>query len=185
MNFEELKVKLTETNNIDEVMETVEIMTYLPYSLQKLYIDDVMDLAIEENDNGTTVIDFLQLELAKNVYFCKYFTNLELSEDNIIEQYDYLNENEIFEYIYNYAQGSSLVKLQEALQSTLNQRVTLDNSLECVIAVSLNKLVDKIPNLTESQITKYVDKLAKSMKSFNPDSYKKLVDLFNFSKGEK
>jgi hypothetical protein len=68
--------------------------------------------------------------------------------------------------------------IDRSVESYLNRY----NTLESIVASGIENLISKLPE--QSVISKWVDKLSKSIRNFDATKFSQLQELLKFSKGE-
>ena len=179
LEFIELVKMIESGKKIDDIKE-LKITKYLPFVHKQVLVNDYLEAVLKEDDNGMTYVDSLYSRFFKDVYILRDYTNLELSEESILDQYDYLMEKGIIHDIQNNIE----YQIFEILDEEEHSRVIIANSIENVLAKSLNKILDKIPAIEGKKIDKWVEKLSKAISTFEPSKYKTIQDILKFNKGE-
>jgi hypothetical protein len=190
LSFEQFKLLSQDKSQFTK--ENLGIKSYLSHVQRKLMIDDICDMTLQVDDNGMAYIDYCMLEFAKVIYFFKYYIPcVELNQDAILEQYDWIVENGIMKTIYNFMDNDAIWTLEEIINQTLESQVKRHNSVEAILAKNMNRLqdhadliMDKINGIDQGWIEKIIGKLCKSIKGFNPEKFTALQDMLKLSKGE-
>jgi hypothetical protein len=130
-------------------------------------------VVIEQDDYTDMLhINYQMLEIFKHILFLKYFTGIELESEDLIAQYDVLKENSIFDFIYNevneYGNRRQLEDLDRLVMNTLEQKVKLGNSLEGIVSKNLKVVVDKVMEIDQDKVGKWIKDLTKAMSKFDP-----------------
>jgi hypothetical protein len=176
MKFIEIKETLEATKNV-----TIEVKKYLPFVQKTMFVNDMVESCIEENENNMKFIDFTQKAFCFDIYVLRDYAEIEFDQDSVIEQYDYLKSNNIVNYIYSEIDERELKELTSMVENTINQEITLTNSVEGVVSKGIQNLISKIPE--SGVIDKWVKSAVKSLKGFDPAKYEKLNEMLDYSKG--
>lgn len=177
MNFQDLKQKI---ENKEELQ--LDIKRYLPIIHKHMLVEDMLNSSIKTNENNMEYIDYVNYEFNFDLYIIKYYTDLELDLDEIIDEYDYLKYTNVIEYIFASIDSAELSSIKEMVSKSIEQQIKISNSLESVISRIAMQLIDKIPE--SGKIDKWIKEIATNIKDFTPDKFKKLNELFAFAKGE-
>lgn len=177
MLFNEIKAKIENKESL-----SIEVKKYLPFVNKTLFVNDMINSCITENEKKMKMIDFTQKQLCFDIYILRDYADLEFDADSLIDQYDYLKENGAIEYIISIIEHKDKEELIKMVDQSLEQEVKTSNSLEGILNNGIQDVISKIPE--SSKIDKWVKSLVKTIKDFKPEQYSKLNELLDFSKGK-
>jgi hypothetical protein len=190
ISFEQFKLLFQDKSQFTK--ENLGLKTYLPYVEKTMMINDICDMVLQFDRNGLAYVDYCMLEFVKVIYFMKYYLPyVELNEDEIIGQYDWIVENKVLNTLYKIINDKVNWELEELVDLTLASLIKRNNSIEATLAKNLNKLQDnldvimsKINGIDQGFVEKIVNKLSKSLKNFDPKNYEALQSMLKVAKGE-
>ena len=162
---------------MSEILEGVEIKSYLSTIEKKVIIDNIINGSVETDDNSIIKINFFNKKLISDISLITNYTNLIFSDDNSIEDYDFLTQYKILNYIIENIDNDELDFIYNMVEDELEQQIKIGNSLESVIVNGLNKLIDKIPD--EKSMNKLISNLPKSINKIKPENLAVLKGIFN------
>lgn len=175
-------MKLSEIKNIsnwEEKTRNIKIKSYLPILLkdamingantENVKIDGLINACINKKDN-MFYVDYVQLEVSKFFTIVNFYTDLDISGEDIYEVYDYCVESEIYSHIINRINEDEYKFLCELIDKYVSQEIKIKNSLEGIVASGISQFIEKIP--TESSMKELVDKIPEVFKSLSPQNKK-------------
>jgi hypothetical protein len=162
MKFQEFKEKVLAGEKFENLIK----IKHIGLATQKVVIDNIKLFSISSEANGMKRVDYILKELITLLSIIINATDIECEnlykEDETmdievaLDIYDFLNEHDIDSFIYgNY----DLYRFFEVLESEFEQEIKLSTTIEGVIATSLSKLIDKIPD--DKDLAKMVKQLNK------------------------
>jgi len=166
-----------------EILEGVEIKSYLSTIEKKVIIDNIINGSIETDDNSIIKINFFNKKLITDISLVTNYTNLIFSDDNSIEDYDFLSQYKILHYIIKNIDNDELDFIYNMIEDELDQQIKIVNSLESVLANGINKLIDKIPD--EKSMNKLINNLPKVLNKIKPENLEILKQFANQQQQEK
>lgn len=181
MKFNELKENFETKENYKPKLQ---VKTFIGFMDKVILIEELKQKCIDIDSSGLYTIDYLTKSMVMDLFFVKNCSNIELDESegvSMIDQYDFLTEKRIVESVLSKIKIDreyEYIKLVEWCDKTLEQEISVKNSIEGIIANGIHDLIDKVPNEKELQ------KIVKSIKDINPKKFKMITDLFNFSKNK-
>ncbi len=182
MKFNELKEMVQKNKETGENF-TLEVKRYLPFVMKTMFINDMVVSCIYENEKNMKVIDFSQKKLCFDIYILRDYAGIEFDQDEVIEQYDYLKQNGIINYVYDIIDNKNdLDELTIMVNDTLQQEIQTNNSFEGVLSKGIQDLISKIPE--SGKIDKWMKSTVKAIKDFDPSKHEKLNELLNYAKSE-
>lgn len=156
---------LIKISEIAEDYSNIEFKPYLPFSIKKILIDNILKSVVLENEDGLKIIDYSFFELVKQYVLLNHYSNINLTDEkDIVNTYDQLKEKGIIDYVLNKIPQKELDFFEEVLSSEIQQIKEVDNSISSVLNKALNKLVEKIPDNKQlkslgKSLIKDIDKL--------------------------
>ena len=179
MQINELKEKLEQGEAIENL---VLVLPYLPFVEKKIMVDRIVDACINIDENGIYTVDNFNKKLMTDLVIIGNYTDLEFSE-NTLEDYDYLVKNKVVNHVINNMDVDELDFIYDLIHVELKQKVEIGNSLSNVLAVNLQKLVEKIP--TDKQLKGLSKSLVKDLNKFDWNKIPELKDIFKTVNGGK
>lgn len=180
MKIMQLEEKIKEGKLFEDL--GIEVKKYLPFVEKTLMVEDLIEACIEIADNNMKKINYVQKQLHWDLFIIMNYTNIELDAEDITGQYDFLKENGIIASVIDKILREEYRELELLFEESLNQEKNLANSIEGVIANSVQSLIAKIPE--GKQLDKWINKISKTIKDFDPSKYSQLQDMLKISKGE-
>ena len=162
---------------MSEILEGVEIKSYLSTIEKKVIIDNIINGSVETDDNSIIKINFFNKKLISDISLITNYTNLIFSDDNSIDDYDFITQYKILNHIIKHIDSDELEFIYNMVEDELEQQIKIGNSLESVIVNGLNKLIDKIPD--EKSMNKLISNLPKSINKIKPENLAVLKGIFN------
>lgn len=158
ITIEEIKEKISKGVNIQDC--EIEFKKYLPVSSKRYIVEQIIDKSLIEN-NEIFKINYIMKTIILEYTICKFYTNINLDVENAIEIYDYFKENGIIEYIFNNIPPNELSIIFSIIDEELQQSLTINNSIEVLLAKSINKIVLNLPD--NKKINGYINKITKTI----------------------
>jgi len=191
MNLQEFITKTKENGNtIDWFKNEVGLKKYLPITIKQLMVEEIMNVCIESNENGTITINFLNKKINTDFSYCDIQIDeekidkisdaeeltdeeleLELMNDSIFEYYDYLEEYGIIDQVKQ-AVGEDIKIIYEFLETEINNMKFVHNSIESILATGLKAIVDKVadPKTMKGIIANIAKEIPKAMNKIKPEN---------------
>ena len=160
---------------MSEILEDVEIKSYLSTIEKKIIVDNIINGCIEMDENSIMKVNFFNKKLISDISLVTNYTNLIFSDDNSIEDYDFLSQYKILNHIIKHIDSDELDFIYNMVEDELEQQIKIGNSLESVIVNGLNKLIDKIPD--EKSMNKLINNIPKVLNKVNPENLNILKDF--------
>jgi hypothetical protein len=142
------------------------------------FIENIKENCVEVSENGMFEVNYILVDMKIHLFLVDYATDVELDNDKIMEEYDFLLESGVMDYIIKNASAMN-DNIRFTASQTLSQEISNRNSIEGIIASGIYKLIDKIPNED-----KWME-IAGSIKNFDTGKLKMIKDLFNFANDKK
>lgn len=161
----------------------LEVQQYLPIQKKRELVEDVVLRTIVESD-GIQVIHTYLSHIPKTVAIIKYYTNLNLPDDNN-KAYDLLKKVGIFEDAVDMIPQSELDEIDMMINKfaeDLRFNQMYSNSIETVVSQALNKLIGKLPSLEEAK--KFIEDASKEIEGFSPEKLEFINQFIKFNQGE-
>ena len=182
MQIQELKERINELPEnqiliISEILEGVEIKLYLSTIEKRIIVDNIINGCIEIDENSIMKVNFFNKKLISDISLVTNYTNLIFSDDNSIEDYDFLSQYKILNHIIKHIDSDELDFIYNMVEDELEQQIKIGNSLESVLSKGLNKLIEKIPD--EKSMNKLINNLPKSINKIKPENLAVLKGIFN------
>jgi len=175
MLVQEIKEKLS-TPEIIDLSELITIKPYLSHVEKKILCENIINASLEQNENGLFVCDYYNRELTKNISIIVNYTDININNEEFLEDYDYLCEQGIIDYVLNSMNKNDRFFIKSMVSKNINQKISIENSIESVLAKNLQSLTSKIPD--EKSIKKLINDIPKSINKIKPDNMAILKDLF-------
>lgn len=103
------------------------------------------------------------------------YTNIDFSDEELIDAYDQLFEKGIIEYVSNRINKKEIEFFDIIIEKEIQQIHIVDNSLQYILSKTLNKLINKVPNSKE--INKIITKVRKEINNISPEMLNILKDV--------
>ena len=179
MNIAELRTNYKENKNLEEY---VKVKKYVKLS-QKIaviegfeteeddreivHINGIVDDVIVEKD-GIHKLDFMAFELHSMYHIIDLYTDIEINDDFTIDDYDFIKENEICDFIMN-SGNCDIYDFMDTLRGAINKELENRNSLSSVVNKALEKVTIALSDLTDSKkMNKMLKSLSKGLEK-NPE----------------
>jgi len=160
-------------NNFNtEYPNIIEVKSYFPFGFKKKMIANIIKIATMVSDetevpNDLIKIDFSLLKIARDYNIFINYTNLNDSDMNMFEVYDFISEKGILKYVLNNIPLDELNFIDEIIEKEINQIMIVDNGISTIISKNLNKDLPKMIN------------------KINPDNLKFVAETIRFNNGLK
>lgn len=169
---------------IEQVKENIELLTvkqYLPFAFKKKMIEDIIETCKSEDENGILHIDSIFKQMAFEYSVINQYTNIELSNNDIIETYDLLKESGLVKDVLNIINIDEIQFIEKCLNEQIDYLLKTNNSIEVFVAKSINKIIEKIPSSKE--ISKMIPKLSKELNKIDPEKMKYVSEVIGWNNG--
>jgi len=186
MKFKELQEKI----NVNE-LEIKDIEFKIPsILLQRDLIENILKSSmLEEDDNGLKKFDYVIFAIFKLVAIVESFTNIEieiLKLENGIKVFDFIAMSEIYDVV---VQSDELISklddisydFSELLSISMEQEISLANSLESILAKGINKIVTKFPD--NKELGKLVNKIPTLINKIDSEKMNFIQKVVGVNKG--
>jgi len=182
MQIQILKERINESPenhilNMTEILEGVEIKLYLSTIEKRIIVDNIINGCIEIDENSIMKVNFFNKKLISDISLITNYTNLIFSDDNSIDDYDFITQYKILNHIIKHIDSDELEFIYNMVKDELEQQIKIGNSLESVIAKGLNKLIEKIPD--EKSMNKLINSIPKNLNKIKPENLAVLKGIFN------
>ena len=181
MKISELKQQIEEGKNYKDI---IEFISYIPFVKKKIMCESIADSCIKE-ENGMITCDHCMKQLTTDIMLINNYTNLEFNEESYVEEYDYLCENDILNYIVDKINETETYFIQDMVWEEIENRMRVSNSIEGILTRGVNKIADIInTNLNSKQIKSIIKLASKEFKNFQPEKLQILNDMLNVAEGK-
>ena len=163
----------------------VKVKPFNSFIEKQLLCLNVLENCMDVDENGMLVCNYFTRKLVKDINIVKQYSDIELSDSDYISEYDFLVQNEIFEYILDRINDSELCFIDEMIDCELEQRIKTYNSLEKIVSNKLQQIIDKLPSPKDLQ--KLSKSLVKDVNKLNWDKMpmlKQMWETANFKQGD-
>lgn len=170
---------------INENLETneIKIKKYIPFVEKQVLVQRVVDLCLDfDQDTNMVKVNFFNKKLSIDSQIILMYTDLEFAEEDFIKQYDFLVENNYFDYIFSQINSSELDMIYEAVEHEIEQAIQLNNSIEGILAKGINKIVEKLPS--DKQLKSLSKSLVKDINKLDWDRLPILKQMFDTANGK-
>jgi len=174
LKISELKEIYSKDKNLSEL--GIEIQKYQSIAAKKVMVDEILDRCLEHDKNGMIVCDFVARKLNIDLVYILNYTNIEFNENEVVSDYDWLQENGIVELIKDNINEEELWFIESVVGEEIEQKTALNNSVEAVLNRNLVKAVEKIP--TAKELDKLLKKFMKEFQSFDFSKLQVLGDIY-------
>jgi hypothetical protein len=172
---------LIKISEIAKDFSNIKVETYLPFAIKKIMVDNIFNSIVIENENSLKTIDYSLLLLIKDYSLINNYSNLDFSEEEVVEVYDLLKENGTLDYIINKISQEELSFFDEVIFAEIQQIKEVDNSIQAVLYKSLDKLIDKIPS--DKALAKIIKSIPKQIEKLDPSKLKFIKEAIDFNNG--
>ena len=180
MKVKEIKILVNEENKA--LKDIINVASYLSIVEKKVLIDDIVEDCIKYDDNGLAKVDFVNKIIAFDFGLLRY-TDIELEEDNITEQYDELQQLGVFNYVQQEI-GKELYVLEYLLEDEIKQKLELENSIQSVLNKNLGRFVDTVDNhMSPKNIKSIIKAASKAFKDLDMGKLNFVSDFTKFNNG--
>ena len=181
MKISELKQQIEEGKNYKDI---IEFISYIPFVKKKIMCESIADSCIKE-ENSMIICDHYMKQLITDIMLINNYTNLEFNEDGFVEEYDYLCENDIIDYIVGKIKDSEMYFIQDMVWEEIENRMRINNTIEGILNRGLNKLVDIINNnLDPKEINKLIKTAGKELRGLDFNKLEGLKGIIDVLEGK-
>ena len=111
-----------------------------------------------------------------------FYTNLEFSDDNSLEEYDFLCENGIMKYIIEEIDREEYWFITETIDEIVEQKIKIHNSIENMINKGINVLIQKLP--TNKELKSLIKSTIKDINKLDVDKLPMVKQLLDVAQGK-
>jgi hypothetical protein len=162
-----------------------EVKPFVSFIDKKILCDQIIDNCLFIDENNMVRCDFFMKYLLTNMKIVVLFTDLEFEEE-YLQEYDFLNENKLIDYILSQIDDCELNFINEMINKEIEQKMQIGNSIESIIASRLDKLIDKLP--TDKQLKSLSKSLVKDLNKLDWNQLPLLKEMWEtatFKQGDK
>lgn len=153
VTFSSLKLKLNnEVNNFTFNGKDIEVKKYLPAADK----NDILEMTIQQADNGTVVNTFA-IDCLFHLYIVMEYTNITFTEkqkEDLYGLYDVLESNGLIDNVIENMEASEYEELKSALDDILDKYAIYRNSvrgsleqLQAFVPQQANNMMDVLQNV--------------------------------------
>lgn len=165
----------------EEFIEKYVVRMYVPINAKFETAKSIAKVCIEEDEEvGGFVENILFSSVLKLHTIIKMYTNIEVEEDQIIDDYDLIKEyngtplgNILTEGIYFMIQD--VCELEILISRQIQTYLDAKNSLAVTVNGGIKMLMDKIPS--QEDMNEVIDKTKETFDRMNPKKLKGIVDV--------
>lgn len=166
--------KRTSTKMKEEFLKSqIKIIPYVEYGTKMFLADQIVNTSCIKNDN--VHIDSCKKYVLYIYTLIKYWTNIDIKETDLLNQYDTLDKYGLVEEILGLIPEKEVVTFKSILDMKQNDLMTnkyenhafikeelekLYPKFDAVISPLLDRLIDKIESLDENKIEKMINRLS-------------------------
>jgi hypothetical protein len=168
-------MKLSELKNKTGKFDDIKFKNYRSIVDKSAIVDEIINTCLE-NIDGMLVVNYVKKMMALDMALVTMYTDLEL---DIEDSYDFLCKNGYVDDIKSILKSEYNI-IVNLVDSAIQEKKEINNSISGVINHKLSNLIDKIPDTKE--MNKIIKSLPKAINGINPDYLKVIVDTFKKEK---
>jgi hypothetical protein len=172
---------LVTIEQVKENLSLIIIKEYIPFAFKKKIVEDIIEHCTSVDENEVTHIDSTLKQMAFEFSIVNQYSNLNIPEGNIIDTYDILKENGIVKHILNKVDSDELQFIKESLNEQINYIITIDNSIENLVAKGIATISNKFPD--EKSLLKLAKELVKQINKIDPNKIKYVTEAIGWNNG--
>jgi hypothetical protein len=172
---------LVTVEQVKEDLSLIIIKEYIPFAFKKKMVEDIIEHCASVDENGVTHIDSALKQMAFEFSILNQYTNLDLPEGNIIDTYDILKENGIVKHILNKINNNELQFIRECINEQINYIITIDNSIENLVAKGITTISNKFPD--EKSLVKLTKEVVKQINKIDQNKLKYITEAIGWNNG--
>jgi len=158
----------------------IEIKKYLNFVEKKILCDKVLNGAISLNKNGIMSVNRYNLRFFTDLVLIENYTNIEIDNENVVSDYDFLCEQDIIKKIKELIPEDELYFIHNAIYEGIDDKLEESNSIGAVLANKLNKLIEIIDkNTNPKEIKSFIKVLSREFKDFDINKLEQIKSLVN------
>jgi len=182
MLIAELKEK-KEVENIKDFKTTtyIQIKSWISFAKKQLICENVVDNCLEYDDD-ILLCNYFTKKLLLDMSLVTFYTNLEFSDDNSLEEYDFLCENGIMKYIIEEIDREEYWFITETIDEIVEQKIKIHNSIENMINKGINVLIQKLP--TNKELKSLIKSTIKDINKLDVDKLPMVKQLLDVAQGK-
>ena len=184
MKLSELKEIIINKNLDKESIESIIKRRYIPFLEKKVIVDQIIDTCTYTK-NGVVRVDLFDKQFFTDlkVLFAYYDLEDDLDVNELTEFYDLLIEGNYLNTFKKNINSNDVQILEQMIDTSLDEYVRSNNSLEGVIANSIDKLIERLPD--EKNMNKLIKDLPKQINKIDPEKLKYVSEVIGWNKGNK
>lgn len=165
----------------EEFIEKYVVRMYVPINAKFETAKSIAKVCIEEDEDvGGFIENVLFSSVLKLHTIIKMYTNIEVEEDQIIDDYDLIKEYRdtplghiLSEEIYSMIQD--VCELEILISKQIQVYLDAKNSLAVTVGNGIKMLMDKIPS--QADMNEVIDKTKETFDKMSPKKLKGIVDV--------
>jgi hypothetical protein len=166
-----------------EVAEQIQIKKYISVGEKSLFIKNIIEQSLSENENGMSVCDYIQKNIAWDMNILLFYTDIELDGEDVVSDYDFLVESGVMKVIKDIIPESEKYLLSDILYEEINQKINISNSIESIVLKGVTKLVEVIDkNTNPKQLKNLIKEAGKQFKDFDPSKLSQIQEMLKVVK---
>jgi len=177
MNFKELKEKVLNG-------EDIFVKKYLPLREKKFVIDNMIEACISQDEtSGIYYIDEMAKDINIVITILLNYCDLEIQEeDNAIEIYDFIKENDVD--VYDLHNNKDAYSLYDYTRDEINIKIDILNrkkTIEEIIETFLNRIIEiaeKIPNT--DGIKSFLENAPEMINKISPENRDMITKIIGY-----
>ena len=184
LKLSELKEIIINKNLDKESIESIIKRRYIPFLEKKVIVDQIIDTCTYTK-NGVVRVDLFDKQFFTDlkVLFAYYDLEDDLDVNELTEFYDLLIEGNYLNTFKKNINSNDVQILEQMIDTSLDEYVRSNNSLEGVIANSIDKLIERLPD--EKNMNKLIKDLPKQINKIDPEKLKYVSEVIGWNKGNK
>ncbi|MDD4412005.1 MAG: hypothetical protein PHO58_05915 [Bacilli bacterium] len=190
MLISEIKQRLKSGEPIDAI---IEIKPYLSFVEKKILSENIINGSLDQDENGMFICDFFNRKLVSDIGFISNYTEIEINNEEFLQDYDFLNEQGIVDYVLNNMNKSDRYFIKDMVNKNIRQKIQTSNSIESIaqrgindfkliVEDGINKVVQKLPD--DKQLKSLSKSLVKDLNKFDWNKVPMLKEMWLSANGK-
>ena len=159
----------------------IDIKHYIPFAHKQLLCEKVIDVSTLVDENGIVSCSYFLKKLVTDINIMSFYTDLEFNE-NTAEDYDFLVQSGLFDDILDHINDGELDFIDEMVNKSIEQKISIGNSLSNIVAIKLEKLINSIPN--EKTLKKLMNDIPKQLNKIKPENLNLIKEVLGNKQGD-
>jgi len=178
MKIQELVEKLSQ-NEVIELNTLIQFKSYISFAEKTLICNNIIEASLEKNDDDILTCNYFHKKLMTDISIITHYTDIEMS-DKFLQDYDTLCKYDIINIVLDNINKNDKEFILQMVDKSIEQQIKISNSLESVIAKTLNNLISKIPD--EKSLNKMMANMSKNLNKIKPENLNMMKELFSQNK---